>query len=153
MESIDVDNSYYFIAGPAGPENQAQTEGQWRNLLRLKASAFLRGTVTRPAKLAQSASIGVTLSVFCSGDRVRVSDDFFWAKGAKGTISVPPDAVTNLSGAWDRGLTRQETSALGTHIVYWVWFDEPQFDADGDGPYSGGQVWESALILLTDRPN
>jgi hypothetical protein len=39
------------------------------------------------------------------------------------------------------------------HTVYWVWFDEPQFDADGDGPYSGGQVWESALILLTDRPN
>ena len=82
--------------------------------------------------------------MFSSGDRVRVSDDFFWAKNAKGTISAPPDAVTNVSGAWDLGLTRQETSALGTNIVYWVWFEEPQFDADGDGPYSGGQVWESA---------
>ena len=91
--------------------------------------------------------------MFSSRDRVRVSDDFFWAKGAKGTISAPLDAVTNLSGAWDRGLTRQETSALGTHTVYWVWFDEPQCDANGDGPYSGGQIWESALILLTDRPN
>ena len=69
------------------------------------------------------------------------------------TISAPPDAVTSLSGAWDEGLTRQEVSALGTHTVYWVWFDEPQSDADGDGPYSGGQVWESALSLLTDRPN
>lgn len=97
--------------------------------------------------------MGVALSVFSSGDRVRVSDDFFWAKGAKGTISPPPDAVTTLSGAWDGDLTRQETSALGTHTVYWVWFDEPQFDADGDGPYSGGQVWEGALTLLTDRPN
>jgi hypothetical protein len=77
----------------------------------------------------------------------------FGRKGARGTISEPPDAVTSLSGAWDEGLTRQEVSALGTHTVYWVWFDEPQFDSDGDGPYSGGQVWESALRLLTDRPN
>lgn len=85
---------------------------------------------------------------------MHVSDDFFWAKGAKGTISAPPDAVTSLSGAWDdEGLTRQEGSALGTHTVYWVWFDEPQFDADGDGPYSGGQVWENALSLLVERPN
>ena len=59
---------------------------------------------------------------------MRVSDDFFWAKGATGTISAPPDAVTSLSGAWDEGLTRQEVSALGTHTVYWVWFDEPQFE-------------------------
>ena len=85
---------------------------------------------------------------------MRVSDDFFWAKGATGTISVPPDAVVSLSGPWDGGgLTWPEKSALGVHTVYWVWFDEPQFDADGDGPYGGGQIWESALSLLTDRPN
>jgi len=84
---------------------------------------------------------------------VRVSDDFFWAKGATGTISAPPDAVTSLSGPWDSGLTRREVSALGTRTVYWVWFDEPQFDADGDGPYSGGQISEGALCLVTDRPN
>ena len=93
------------------------------------------------------------MTLFSIGDRVRVSDDFFWAKGATGKISAPPDAVTSLSGAWDGGLTRQESSALGTHTVYWVWFDEPQLDADGDGPYGGGQVWESALSLQTERPN
>jgi hypothetical protein len=96
---------------------------------------------------------GGALRAFSSGDRVRVSDDFFWAKGAKGTISAPLDAVVNLSGPWDGGLTRQEKSALGVHTVYWVWFDEPQFDAEGDGPYRGGQIWESALRLLVDRPN
>jgi hypothetical protein len=57
------------------------------------------------------------------------------------------------SGLWDANLTRQEVSALGTHTVYWVWFDEPQFDADGDGPYGGGQIWESALSLVTGRPH
>lgn len=85
------------------------------------------------------------------GDRVRVSDDFFWAKGATGTISKPPDAVTAISGAWDGELTRQENSALGTNTVYWVWFDEPQHDADGDGPYRGGSIWESALTILTNN--
>lgn len=90
---------------------------------------------------------------FLAGDRVRVADNFFWAAGATGTISAPPDAVTAISGQWDEGLTRQEVSALGTNTVYWVWFDEPHRDADGDGPYKGGQIWESALTLLTTRPN
>jgi hypothetical protein len=86
-----------------------------------------------------------------AGDRVRVSDDFFWAKGATGTISKPPDAVTAISGVWDGELTRQEKSALGTNTVYWVWFDEPQYDADGDGPYRGGSIWESALTILKNN--
>jgi hypothetical protein len=34
-----------------------------------------------------------------------------------------------------------------------VWFDEPQHDADGDGPYRGGQIWENALTLLSAKPN
>jgi len=78
---------------------------------------------------------------------VRVSDDFFWAKGARGRISAPPDAVTSLSGAWDGGLTRQKVS--GTDTVYWVWFDEPQFGADGDGPYSG--VKSGKALSVSDR--
>ncbi len=90
---------------------------------------------------------------FSAGDRVRIAVDFFWARGAIGTVSAPPDAVTTISGPWNEGLTRSEVSALGTNTVYWVWFDEPQHDADGDGPYRGGQIWESALTLLSAKPN
>jgi hypothetical protein len=102
---------------------------------------------------ANSLRSGGMKGKFSAGDRVRVSDDFFWAKGATGTISAPPDEVTAIGGKWDEGLTRLEVSALGTHTVYWVWFDQPQHDADGDGPYRGGQIWESALTLLTAGPH
>jgi hypothetical protein len=69
-------------------------------------------------------------------------------KAATGAISKPPEAVTAISGTWDGELTRQEKSALGTNTVYWVWFDEPQYDADGDGPYRGGSIWGSALTII-----
>ncbi len=91
---------------------------------------------------------------FLAGDRVHISPEFFWAKGATGTISNPPPQVTSLSGIWDNGnLTHQEHSALGEATVYWVWFDEPQRDADGDGPYRGGCIWESALTLISRTSN
>lgn len=86
---------------------------------------------------------------FVADDRVRVSPDFFWARGAVGTISEPPSEVVALSGPWE-GLTRLERSALGEAIVYWVWFDEPQLDADGDGPYRGGQIHQWAMTLLSE---
>jgi hypothetical protein len=89
-----------------------------------------------------------TRAKFNSGDRVRVSDTFFWARGAFGTISSPPEEVTTISGPWDGGLIRIEKSALGENTVYWVCFDEPQLDADGDGPYRAGSIWESALSLI-----
>ena len=90
---------------------------------------------------------------FASVDRIQVAADFFWAKLATGTVSAPPEQVTAVSGQWDDDLTRQENSALGINTVYWVWFDEPQHDADGDGPYRGGTIWESALTLLSKRVN
>ena len=86
---------------------------------------------------------------FSAGDRVKIADDFFWAKGATGTISTPPGEIVALSGPWVGGLTQDEVSALGTNTVYWVSFDEPQRDADGDGPYRAGQIWESALTLVS----
>jgi len=88
-------------------------------------------------------------SKFRLNDRVLISENFFWAKNATGTVTEPPPEVFAIGGPWDENLTRQERSALGVHTVYWVWFDTPQLDADGDGPYRGGQIWESAMSLLT----
>jgi len=85
---------------------------------------------------------------FVVGDKVRISEGFFWAKGATGTISTPPTEITALSGPWNENMTRRETSALGVNTVYWVWFNEPQYDADGDGPYRAGSIWESALTRI-----
>jgi len=84
---------------------------------------------------------------FSEGDRVVVSPEFFWAKGATGTIRQPPSAVIQISGPWN-GLTRIEDSALGQNVVYWVEFDEPQRDVDGDGPYRAGCIHEDSLKLL-----
>ncbi len=84
-------------------------------------------------------------NVYKKGDRVSISSDFSWAKGATGTIDEPPSEVVKLVGDWDNGLTRQERSALGEHTVYWIWFDESQYDAEGHGPYKGGCIWASAL--------
>ena len=83
---------------------------------------------------------------FVAGERVQVSTDFFWAKGATGTIASPPPEVIAVGGPWNSGIAKEEVSALGVNTVYWVWFDEPQYDADGDGPYRAGSIWESALI-------
>lgn len=89
------------------------------------------------------------MAKFDVNDRVRVSSNFFWTKGALGTIAVPPPQVLAISEPWPDGLTWQEKSALGVATVYWVWFDEPQFDADGDGPYRGGQIREDAMALIS----
>ena len=36
----------------------------------------------------------------------------------------------------------------GPMAMYWVSFDEPQFDPDGDGPYDSSQVLARYLELL-----
>lgn len=87
-------------------------------------------------------------SKFSAGDRVRVSEAFLWAKGAVGAVAPPPPEVLAISGPWDENITFMEVSALGANRVYWVWFDKPQYDPEGEGPFIGGCIWETALTLL-----
>ena len=74
----------------------------------------------------------VTISI---GTRVKVrrDPDFGpgpWPSEPTATVIGPPEMVEGRNGA----LT-----------TYWVEFDEPQTDADGDGPYTTSQVLEKYL--------
>ena len=69
------------------------------------------------------------------GTRVRVRQDPRfgpgpWPSEPTGCIVGPPQLVQGRKGPL---------------ITYWVEFDTPQLDADGDGPYSKSQVLEEYL--------
>lgn len=79
-----------------------------------------------------------------------MGSDFTFPLGERSNRNCfyPPAEVTALSGPWDDYLTRKERSALGEAIVYWVWFDEPQRDADEDGLFRAGFIHENALTFI-----
>ena len=84
---------------------------------------------------------------FGIGDKVRISNESHWAKDALGTISELPRFIQQTvkdesSGQVSHHLVK---GTKGMLKFYWVNFDEPQFDADGDGPYKGGEIKEEML--------
>lgn len=87
---------------------------------------------------------------FIEGERVRISWKYSWAKNALGTISLPPGFAQDLvkSEAPWIGLTRIVKGRCGPIVFYWVWFDEPQRDADCDGPYRGAEIEADMLNKL-----
>jgi hypothetical protein len=40
---------------------------------------------------------------------------------------------------------------LGKDRMYWVTFDEPQYDTEGDGPYNSSQVLGKYLEALPEH--
>ncbi|MGW0007338.1 hypothetical protein [Nocardia grenadensis] len=80
-----------------------------------------------------------------AGTRVKVIKDPGWDGPWReeffGTVDydpAPPEPVT-LS------------SARPGELVYWVTFDETQYDADDAGPYRKAQVWDRYLVVA-DQP-
>lgn len=84
---------------------------------------------------------------FSAKDRVRISTDYHWARGANATICSPPEYITSLAPGWD-GLTRTVQAVRGPLTLYWVRFDDAQTDADGDGPYFEAEIEETALSAI-----
>jgi hypothetical protein len=79
---------------------------------------------------------------FQIGDRIRISPDYYWAKGATGHIAEPPEFVRELvrhNQPWDRWRRIVQT-VDGPIEFYWVVFDQPHDDGSGDGPYEGGEI-------------
>lgn len=69
---------------------------------------------------------------FTIGDKVKVADDWDWPGSPVGVVSSVPDPIMTLQGE---------------DYFYWVRFDPPARDSDGDGPYKSAQVLSRALIL------
>lgn len=72
------------------------------------------------------------------GARVMVIQDHGWhgpwQREFLGTISdmAAPEPVNNPKG-------------YAGELMYWVDFDEPQHDADGEGPFRKAQIWDRHL--------
>lgn len=77
------------------------------------------------------------------GMRVRVRQDAEfgpgpWPSEPAGTLVIGPDGKHMSDVRSRRGLER----------VYWVEFDKPQHDDEGDGPYKQAQVLEKYIEPL-----
>jgi len=87
---------------------------------------------------------------FKVGDRVIISKEYHWAKGAPGTIGEPPDIAVEIGreySPWD-GCHHFVQGVKGPIEFHWVVFDEPHDDGSGDGPYREAEIETSMLKLL-----
>ncbi len=89
---------------------------------------------------------------FAPGDRVRVSESYHWAKGVHATVTEPPLGIQVHSADSEPydGCRRFVQGRIGLIEFIYAEFDEPQIDADGDGPYHGGEVEAAMLELKVD---
>jgi hypothetical protein len=79
---------------------------------------------------------------FEAGDRVLVNNEKypdFWANGATGVVTAPPQAVKSLADGWS-GIVRSVRTVRGVEPYYWVVLDEARLDGDGDGPYGEAEL-------------
>ena len=82
--------------------------------------------------------------------RVRIRPGSHWPAGATGVVSgdleipLPAEVVHWPDGA------RVVPTTHGPERYYFVWFDSPQDDGSGDGPYRGGEIAESELEVIAE---
>jgi hypothetical protein len=72
------------------------------------------------------------------GQRVHISTEYHWAKGVPGTVVPHPSPTSPLPNPAPH--VRTVPSLHGPLHLLWVVFDEPQIDADGDGPYAEAEI-------------
>ncbi|WP_406717647.1 ferrous iron transport protein A [Streptomyces althioticus] len=68
------------------------------------------------------------------GTRVTVVRDRDW----DGPWQVEFPGTIDAMGA---PVPNEHAQALSGELLYWVTFDAPQYDSNGDGPYRKAQVW------------
>ena len=75
------------------------------------------------------------------GDKVKIKGNWNFPNDCTGVISNPPESVVQLVAdhePWD-GIHRMVKGRKNLFKFYWVNFDIPQIDSDGDGPYNAGE--------------
>jgi len=82
--------------------------------------------------------------MFSAGLHVTISPEHRWAKGAVGTIAEPPPIVRKNVTNW-QGVFRTVQGVHGPLTFYWVYFDQPQEDTEGDGPFIGAEIESTYL--------
>ncbi len=83
---------------------------------------------------------------FKIGDRVKISNDYHWAKNATGQISKCQFLLEDEE--WIENCYRDVESLKGKIRFYWIKFDSPHFDVDGDGPYSEAEIELEYINLI-----
>lgn len=78
------------------------------------------------------------------GTRVRVQRDPAFGPGP--WPAEPSGRIAPYPGA--ANVFTEVKTRFGLERSYWIVFDEPQLDGDGDGPYRGGEVLERYLSPL-----
>lgn len=87
---------------------------------------------------------------FQNGSRVRVDEESGWFGGPVGTIRTWRGAVGVLLTRLGENLDEQQLARVvntvdGPELSYWIRFDSPQLDAEGDGPYESAEVLDRYL--------
>jgi len=88
--------------------------------------------------------------VFTVGSRIKISENYHWAKNATGEIAQPPNFIVEMSDGWN-GIARKVSSLKSILLFYWVKFDEPQIDADGNDHYHEAEIDSNYLSLLVEK--
>ncbi|MEW8508153.1 MAG: hypothetical protein AB2598_15760 [Candidatus Thiodiazotropha sp.] len=85
------------------------------------------------------------------GDRVFIEGHWNFPNTCTGTVSKPPKSANkHMPGqGLKAGAKRVVKGKKGRIVFYWIKFDNPQLDSDGDGPYSAGEI-EAEFIKLID---
>lgn len=87
---------------------------------------------------------------FNIGDKVHIKGHWNFPSDCNGIVCEPPEFAVQLvasSEPWD-GFTRIVQSRKGPIEFYWIKFDVPQIDGDGDGPYPEGEVEAEYISLM-----
>ena len=79
------------------------------------------------------------------GQKIRISPDFIWARSEIGVVSYPPSTLIEYD---ELGYARTVSCVEGPVLYYYIEFETPQFDSDGDGPYRGAEIPEKYLTPI-----